>query len=310
MKKNALYLMVVCLCFTGCTAAMKSNYPLHYAASMGNLPKVQELVKAGAPLDIHDNSGYTPLLWALSSSHDRIAEYLIVQGANVNAADKEGTPGVFFAAIFCNAKMINILVDHKANVNIRNLNGDTLLHYLASSCVSHSNEIAAIREYLFEKGCDLNAVNKRGKSVYAVAIEYNNLEMVAALRRKGVKEAFQDPAGATHYSLRLPSFYSPCADLYVVPTDRQIYFELAVDDCNHYAVPYFPAPLIPLPMIAAQSLLPAEKELRPAYKDRCMMKNPWEVDEKDNDQQKYLFRPPDKTVKFDKCMKIMGFEKK
>lgn len=276
MKKIALCLLVVCLCFTGCAATWKSNYPLHYAASEGNLPKAQELVKTGVPLDDRDNSGYTPLLWALSSAHDPIAEYLIVQGANVNAADKEGNTGIFFAANSCNGKMMKLLADHKANVNIKNLSGDTPLHYLVSTCFSYNNEMVAIMKYLLEKGCDLNAVNKRGKTTYAVAIEYKNMEMVAALRRKGVTEKFQDPAGAMHGALRRPSFYTPSAGFYAVPADRQIYFELAIEDCNHYTVPYKKGWLFG-PIVYGVELA--------ADKDRGM-------------------------ENFDRCMKIMGFEKK
>jgi ankyrin repeat protein len=273
MKKIVLCLMFFCLCFSGCAANFKSNYPLHYAAREGDLPKAQELVKAGLPLDGRDNSGYTPLLWALFSAHDPMAEYLIAHGANVNAADKEGNTGLFFTANSCSGKMMKFLADHKANVNIKNLYGDTLLHYLASSCSSY--DMAVIMEYLLEKGCDLNAVNKRGKTVYAVAIEYKNMGMVAALRRKGVMERFQDPAGGMHGALRRPSFYTPSVYFYAVPADRQIYFELAIEDCNHFTVPYKSwmfGPIVYGLQLAADQ-------------DRGM-------------------------DDFDKCMKIMGFEKK
>jgi hypothetical protein len=151
-----------------------------------------------------------------------------------------------------------------------------LLHYLASDCCSYDNETAAIMEYLLEKGCDLNAVNKRGKTAYAVAIEYKNMQMVAALRRKGVMEKFQDPAGAMHGALRRPSFYTPPAGFYAVPADRQIYFELAIEDCNHYTVPYKKGWLFGPIVYGAELAID---------KDRG-------------------------TENFDRCMKIMGFENK
>lgn len=63
---------------------------LREAATGGNLPIVQALIRAGADIDVADSYNMTPLMLAILNGHTDVAFALIKAGANVNAKDKSG----------------------------------------------------------------------------------------------------------------------------------------------------------------------------------------------------------------------------
>ncbi len=77
----------------------KHNTPLHFAAACGNPATIKVLLAAGANINIANEEGLTPLMFALAPSnylaahHESLLkniETLIEAGANVNAQDKTG----------------------------------------------------------------------------------------------------------------------------------------------------------------------------------------------------------------------------
>ncbi|KAJ2918465.1 hypothetical protein MD484_g1940, partial [Candolleomyces efflorescens] len=58
--------------------------PLHWAASSGALDIVRLLVDQKAEVDLPDNSGWTPLLIAVSAGYTEVVQELIGAGADVN----------------------------------------------------------------------------------------------------------------------------------------------------------------------------------------------------------------------------------
>jgi ankyrin repeat protein len=55
--------------------------PLHFAASIGNLAMVKELLQAGADKDAGDNHGRSPLFMAAEGNHQQVVEVLLGHGA-------------------------------------------------------------------------------------------------------------------------------------------------------------------------------------------------------------------------------------
>ncbi len=76
----------------GGKTAMEIDYPLHHAASEGDMATVKALLKAKAEVNARDRIGRTPLHLAACKGHTAIAKLLIKAGARVNLEAEYGTP--------------------------------------------------------------------------------------------------------------------------------------------------------------------------------------------------------------------------
>ena len=70
---------------------LKVEYHLLDAAGRGNLPKAQQALAGGAPVDCTDATARTPLMLAAAEGHKDVVEWLLTQGADVNARDKRNS---------------------------------------------------------------------------------------------------------------------------------------------------------------------------------------------------------------------------
>jgi hypothetical protein len=236
--KKSLIILLMAYGLMSCTA-YNAQYPLHAAASKGNTPQVQAMIKSGSPLEGRDAAGWTPLMHAAWSGNIETVQALLAQGANVNASDPQGNTAIYNAIGYSySGDIAKLLKDNGAKLNIRNKAGETLLHYLAQACPSSDTPGTNIIGYLLlDSNIDPSAVNNAGATAYSLAMENYCMDMVGELRRRGVMETFKG-AGAFNEALRKPSFYTPPAGEYVVTADRKPLYELAVADCNHMLTGY------------------------------------------------------------------------
>jgi ankyrin repeat protein len=102
---------------------------LHYAASEGDVAKVEALVAAGSSVTIADDNGWTPLHFAAQANSLPIAKALLAAGAAVDQQDSQGnTP--LFRAVFSsrgNGDLIALLRLHGADAYRANAHGQSPL---------------------------------------------------------------------------------------------------------------------------------------------------------------------------------------
>src|SRR5262249_8735658 len=102
---------------------------LHYAVRGGKLPLIELLLERGAPVDVLDEDGLTPLLH-LSKTRSKadpvpVMELLVASGANIDARDEtQGTLLMFFARRG-NEGAVPGLLGHGGDRNARNKCGKT-----------------------------------------------------------------------------------------------------------------------------------------------------------------------------------------
>lgn len=94
--------------------------PLHSAAQDGDLPRLQELLAQGHPVNAFDELGFTPLHYAAMNGHEGAARFLIRSGADVDAHDERviGNTPLGEAARSCSLGMARLLVDAGADPTI------------------------------------------------------------------------------------------------------------------------------------------------------------------------------------------------
>lgn len=115
--KNIIKLgLITALMLGSSVQAMDANkeqlgLQLNQAARSGNYEIVKALLAQGAPVDVKDNQGWTPLMRAAENGHQRVCELLLAHHAQIDAKNSRGdTP--FNIAVIGNYKAISeLLID-------------------------------------------------------------------------------------------------------------------------------------------------------------------------------------------------------
>lgn len=104
---------------------------IHKAAKKGSNALLNSLIYFGAPLDILDDAGQTPLIKAVYYNHTDAAKLLIDAGAQINIQDNNGETALHKATFGGYLTMTQMLVDGGASVNVQDNDGETPLHQAA-----------------------------------------------------------------------------------------------------------------------------------------------------------------------------------
>ncbi|UKZ51788.1 hypothetical protein TrVGV298_005552 [Trichoderma virens] len=126
--------------------------PLSWAVAGGHTATVQLLLDKGADLESKDNEpGRTPLSWAAAGGHTATVQLLLDKGANSETKDNEsGRTPLSWAAAGGHTATVQLLLDKGANSETKdNKSGRTPLSWAAGE-----GHIATVR-LLLDKGADL-----------------------------------------------------------------------------------------------------------------------------------------------------------
>ncbi len=188
------------------------NAPLHFVASIGDMPLAFHLLAQGAyktqtngqrktPCDlavanghyelagalltkaIDENSQlyFTPLHWAAWTGKLSIVERLLAAGAWVDKPDLSRSTALHYAAFSGHTAIVDILLAAGASVTATDLSGNTALHKAA-----HSSE-ASITEKLLRAGAEINATEHNGATPLHLACQYPRPMVVQKLLEFGAE---------------------------------------------------------------------------------------------------------------------------
>lgn len=92
---------------------VEKNTLLHLAVEQGKTDLVRVLLKAGAPVDLSNSWGYTPLMIAVIANYPLIVQELLAHGADVNKQKGDGQTALMLATVGKNLPVIKVLLRHK-----------------------------------------------------------------------------------------------------------------------------------------------------------------------------------------------------
>jgi ankyrin repeat protein len=109
------------------------NTPLHEAAKVASISKIQRLIDCGADVEARNNKGSTPLLFSLYAFDSPVeiviptVQCLLHNGASIVAADDEGMTPLHVAASRGEVQLIEELLNKGAQINAKTSRGETPL---------------------------------------------------------------------------------------------------------------------------------------------------------------------------------------
>jgi ankyrin repeat protein len=105
------------------------------AAKKGNR-HLSRVIRAKSNLNMIDNDGRTPLMWACIYQRTDCVRALIQAKVDLDIKDKDGKTALMWACRMNLTEYVSALVTAGADVNTRDKNGDTILTWL---CGDHNN---------------------------------------------------------------------------------------------------------------------------------------------------------------------------
>ena len=96
---------------------------LMFAAYVGAVELVEDLVQRGADLRAQDAEGFSALMYAANAGQIQIARLLIEAGADVNQVDHEGSTALMFAAQHGHLNVVKQLLGAGADVSASRADG-------------------------------------------------------------------------------------------------------------------------------------------------------------------------------------------
>lgn len=106
--------------------SLRDESPLMLAALRGQEALAVKLVSLGA---VVNKSGWTPLHYAATGGHLRVAAFLIGAGADVNAESPNGTTPLMMAAMYGNSDVVKLMLESGVEAYPQNDQGLSALDF-------------------------------------------------------------------------------------------------------------------------------------------------------------------------------------
>eukprot|EP00931_Biecheleriopsis_adriatica_P064779 TRINITY_DN3947_c0_g3_i1.p1 TRINITY_DN3947_c0_g3~~TRINITY_DN3947_c0_g3_i1.p1 ORF type:complete len:1024 (+),score=185.40 TRINITY_DN3947_c0_g3_i1:82-3153(+) len=148
---------------------------LHWSASNGDCPMIDELLKFKANLELTDAYGWRPIHFAVTNGHGEATSMLYVHGDSLKAKTFEGETLLFMAACLDQADLVQMLIASSGNVDERDHEEKTLAHAAAR------RGMAKALGTLLTCRADPRAVDGNGKTLIRHAIEGGHASSIEAL---------------------------------------------------------------------------------------------------------------------------------
>ena len=136
----------------------------------------------GEILELEDDDGKTPLLWAAQYGHEAVVRLLIERdGVDINAKDRDGRTPLSWAVRKGYRAVVRLLIERVGvDINVKdNMDGQTPLSWAAR----HGYE-ATVRLLIEKDGVDIDAKDKYRRTPLSLAVEYRHEGIVRLLIEK------------------------------------------------------------------------------------------------------------------------------
>ncbi len=177
----------------------------------GQIKKVDDLLKKNADVNIKDEYGWTPLMYAVFRSDGETVDKLLLRGADINAQDRDGVTPLIAAILLApppfmlaymppdgrlGRDVAIFLIAKGADPNRPDNDGNTPLIYAVN------REQGLIAEALIKKGADINHANGHGFTPLYLAENSDKARewapasgaLSSSIRARGI------PADESHFS--------------------------------------------------------------------------------------------------------------
>ncbi|XP_047502788.1 histone-lysine N-methyltransferase EHMT2-like [Penaeus chinensis] len=155
---------------------------LHLAAKGGNLMACQHILNSGRltrhAVNMQDEGGWTPLVWASENKFTHVVKYLLDRGGNPQLCDVEQNTALHWGAFSGASHICSMVLDRGCSLRSMNAHGDTPLHIAARQ---NNTDTVVL---LLARGARLDVVNKKGQMPIDCAVPDSDVHLQLSLNSK------------------------------------------------------------------------------------------------------------------------------
>lgn len=185
--------------FDSITRNPQMDFDLLGAVYNQDAEMINLLIIAGADPNAQDVSGFSALMFAVSTGNEAIVDYLLDQGANPDATDESGYNALIYSILYDHSHIFFRLLPITHNVDHQNNEGHTALFLVAQSGDT------SMAQALIDQGSDLHLQDEAGMQALHHAVAFGHFYMTDMLIFYGADVNARDHGGAT--PLHLAAFY-------------------------------------------------------------------------------------------------------
>ena len=167
-----------------------------------DIQSLKNYINSGHDLNIENNYGYTPLMYACVYNKIEVIELLLKHGVDVNKQTIYGETALFFAYAHGNnsLEIIKMLLDAGADINKQNYLNETILIRISLLSIASSENIKII-EFLLNSGADIDKQDNNGDTALTSAAYKNNRGLVELLLKYNADEFILNNDDESFYDL-------------------------------------------------------------------------------------------------------------
>ncbi|TYB75944.1 ankyrin repeat domain-containing protein [Bizionia saleffrena] len=154
--------------------------PLHALASRTKeSATLTYFIEKGVDVNQEDTSGNTAFLNAIQRNDLDVIQLLFKHVNTINHQNKKGESALTLAVAHNTPEVVNFLIANNADVMVTDANGNTLTPYLMESfSVARKEAFKRKLNALSAKGLEVAKAQKNGNTVFHLALDSNNLELI------------------------------------------------------------------------------------------------------------------------------------
>ena len=207
-ERRAAFAVSVLFALAACGSDGGLDARLLRSATQGDKKKVAELIRRGAHVDVVDDDGWTPLLWASAHGNEGAVEALLDAGANREAVTRREQQGALtLAAKWNRVEVVQYLLGRGLSKNQRDSIGWNALMW--ASLQGRTDVVKAI----LDSGAQVEIVDSDGNTPLILAARRGHLDTVQLLLQRGARTGSRNVDGETAESLAATNEYPEIAAL-------------------------------------------------------------------------------------------------
>ncbi len=201
MKKSLIYNFLFITALTTALHAFDRGSPLLNAVDNRNFEEVVRLVESGADVNIKNEIGFTPLLYAAGWGDIKMVKYLIDNGADLDARANLGFGVLHRAAMNKDPSVLKYLLKHYAfDVNDRGKSYCSPLDYALRDNALQSGGTLESAQILLTYGAK-KSINYKCRGYTPLMVAAPDKKVIKFLLDNGADKTIKNPAGMTAYDL-------------------------------------------------------------------------------------------------------------
>lgn len=191
----------------GLNPTAKTNHgttALHNLASSNkDLEVFQYFIGKGLKVNDADENGNTPLINAANRNSLEVVAFLAEKTKNINHTNNEGISALTRAVTSNGPEVVDYLLSKGADANVQDHDGNNLGYYLVRYYRPNAQNIFDEKlEALVAKGFSPKKVQGNNKTLFHLAIDRNDLDLLKKVNTLGIDVNAKDKSGNTvlHYA--------------------------------------------------------------------------------------------------------------